>query len=148
MANRIEVEEMKRAGSLHIDQEAAPSTPARPQAQPQSRGGNVDVTQLHGAEKKKGLGERAGAAVGKAIGNFFKSMADPKQYATLGAEFRRGLKDLQEAVLNPFPQAYAAQHEEPGTIANPTQMQVTKEIEPTLYRPMEPNRSDDKSHGR
>lgn len=42
---------------------------------------------------------------------------------TLTALFRQGLKDLQNVVLNPFPD-HVAQHEEPGTPANPTQLEV------------------------
>jgi hypothetical protein len=41
----------------------------------------------------------------------------------LWAEWRRGLKDLQNIVLNPW-QGWAATHEEPGTIANPTNIEV------------------------
>jgi hypothetical protein len=48
--------------------------------------------------------------------------------ATLNAEFRRGLKDLQDAVLTPFPDSMMKSRDEPGTIANPTQLIVTEEI--------------------
>lgn len=47
--------------------------------------------------------------------------------SVLSAEWRRGLKDLQNAVLNLF-NGVTQTHEEPGTIANPTQMLVTAEI--------------------
>ena len=47
--------------------------------------------------------------------------------ATLNGEFRRGLKDAQDFVLNAFPDS-AKSRDEPGTIANPTQMIVTEEI--------------------
>jgi hypothetical protein len=45
------------------------------------------------------------------------------------AEFRRGLKDLQNAVLNPFPPSAVATHEDLGTIGNPTPMQVSRSID-------------------
>jgi hypothetical protein len=61
-------------------------------------------------------------------GAIASTLKDPNQYAVLGAEFRRGLKDLQDVVLNAFPQGHVAQHEEPGTIANPTQQVVTQEM--------------------
>jgi len=47
--------------------------------------------------------------------------------SVLSAEWRRGLKDLQNAVLNPW-NGVTQTHEELGTIANPTQFQVTSEI--------------------
>ncbi len=47
--------------------------------------------------------------------------------SVLSAEFRRGLKDLQNAVLNPF-NGVTQTHEEPGTIANPTQQMVTEDV--------------------
>jgi hypothetical protein len=43
------------------------------------------------------------------------------------AEWRRGLKDLQSAVLNPW-NGVTQTHEEPGTIANPTPQLVTEDI--------------------
>ena len=43
----------------------------------------------------------------------------PTTSSVLWAEWRRGLKDLQNAVLNPF-NGQVATHEEPGTIAAPT----------------------------
>ncbi len=46
--------------------------------------------------------------------------------SVLSAEWRRGLKDLQNAVLNPW-NGITQTHEELGTIANPTQFQVTSE---------------------
>lgn len=49
---------------------------------------------------------------------------DPKQYAVLGAEWRRGLKDLQTAVLGPW----GGSHEELGTIGNPTPQLITNEM--------------------
>lgn len=49
-------------------------------------------------------------------------------FATLQAEFRRGLKDLQNAVLNPW-NGFSATHEEAGTIANPTQQLVTQDLQ-------------------
>ena len=51
----------------------------------------------------------------------------PTTESVLWAEWRRGLKDLQNAVLHAFPQGHVAQHEEPGTIANPTQLEVYQE---------------------
>ncbi len=47
--------------------------------------------------------------------------------SVLSAEWRRGLKDLQNAVLNPF-NGVTQTHEEPGTIGNPTQQMVTEDI--------------------
>ncbi len=47
--------------------------------------------------------------------------------SVLSAEWRRGLKDLQNAVLNPF-NGVTQTHEEPGTIANPTQQMVTEDV--------------------
>ncbi len=59
-------------------------------------------------------------------GRLWDSLKDPKQYAVLWAEGRRGLKDLQNAVLNPW-NGVTQTHEEPGTIASPTQAEVTSE---------------------
>ena len=47
----------------------------------------------------------------------------PLGAGVLGAAWRAGLKDLQNVVLNPFPN-HVAQHEELGSIANPTQLAV------------------------
>jgi hypothetical protein len=47
----------------------------------------------------------------------------PSTSSVLWAEWRRGLKDLQNIVLNPW-QGQTATHEEPGTIGNPTHMEV------------------------
>ena len=43
-------------------------------------------------------------------------------------EWRRGLKDMQNAVLNPW-NGVTQTHEESGTIANPTQQIVTEDIQ-------------------
>jgi hypothetical protein len=43
------------------------------------------------------------------------------------AEWRRGLKDLQNAVLNPW-NGVTQTHEEAGSIGNPTQQLVTADI--------------------
>jgi hypothetical protein len=51
----------------------------------------------------------------------------PSSEGVLYGEFRRGLKDLQNAVLDPW-NGQVATHEEPGTIANPTQAQVTQDV--------------------
>ena len=51
----------------------------------------------------------------------------PSTSSVLWAEWRRGLKDLQNAVLNPW-NGVTPTHEEPGTIATPTQAQVTQEV--------------------
>jgi hypothetical protein len=51
----------------------------------------------------------------------------PRTASLLSAEFRRGLKDLQNAVLNPW-NGVVATHEEPGTIGSPTQAMVTQEV--------------------
>jgi hypothetical protein len=55
-----------------------------------------------------------------------ESLAEPQQYAVLSAEWRRGLKDLQNAVLNPW-NGVTQTHEEPGTIGTPTQAEITAE---------------------
>jgi hypothetical protein len=47
--------------------------------------------------------------------------------SVLWAEWRRGLKDLQNAVLNPW-NGVTQVHEESGTIGNPTQQIVTEDI--------------------
>jgi hypothetical protein len=51
----------------------------------------------------------------------------PNSAAALWAAWRQGLKDLQNVVLNPFPPGHVAQHEEIGSIANPTQREVYQE---------------------
>jgi hypothetical protein len=51
----------------------------------------------------------------------------PSTSSVLWAEWRRGLKDLQNAVLNPW-NGVTQTHEESGTIASPTQAVVTQEI--------------------
>src|SRR6185312_15723139 len=56
-----------------------------------------------------------------------ESLTDPRQYAVLEGEFRRGLKDLQDVVLHAFPDSMGSR-DEPGTIANPTSFMVTEEI--------------------
>ena len=50
----------------------------------------------------------------------------PTTSSLFWAEWRRGLKDLQNAVLNPW-NGHVATHEETGTIASPTQAEVTAE---------------------
>ncbi len=50
----------------------------------------------------------------------------PKTTSVLWAAWRQGLKDLQNAVLNPD-NHFSATHEEIGTIANPTQIEVSNE---------------------
>ncbi len=52
----------------------------------------------------------------------------PSTSSVLWAEWRRGLKDLQNAVLDPW-NGTTQRHEEPGTIANPTSAIVTRQIE-------------------
>lgn len=54
----------------------------------------------------------------------WESVTDPDQYSVLWAEWRRGLKDLQNAVLGPW----GGTHEEQGSIANPTPQIVTQEM--------------------
>lgn len=49
-------------------------------------------------------------------------------WATIEAEGRRGLKDLQNFVLNPW-NGFIATHEEAGTIGNPTQAMITNDIQ-------------------
>jgi hypothetical protein len=51
----------------------------------------------------------------------------PSTASVFWAEWRRGLKDLQNAVLNPW-NGVTQTHEEPGSIASPTQAVVTQEI--------------------
>lgn len=63
-----------------------------------------------------------------AANKLWDSLTDPKQYAVLGAEWRHGLKDAQDMVLNAFPDGFP-QRNEPGTIGNPTQHIVTQEIQ-------------------
>ena len=57
-------------------------------------------------------------------GVLWDSLWDVKQYAALGAEWRRGLKDLQNVVLGPW----GGTHEELGTIGNPTPQLITDQI--------------------
>lgn len=47
--------------------------------------------------------------------------------SVLWAEWRRGLKDLQNAALNPW-NGITQTHEESGSIANPTQQIVTEDM--------------------
>lgn len=56
-----------------------------------------------------------------------KQNGPPSTASVLWAAWRAGLKDLQNAVLNAFPPSHVAQHEEPGSIANPTQLEVYQE---------------------
>ncbi len=51
----------------------------------------------------------------------------PSTSSVLWAAWRAGLKDLQNAVLHAFPPGHVAQHEEPGSIANPTALEVYQE---------------------
>jgi len=51
----------------------------------------------------------------------------PSTSSLMYALGRQGLKDLQNAVLDPW-NGQVATHEEPGTIANPTQAMVTQEV--------------------
>lgn len=51
----------------------------------------------------------------------------PSSASVLWAEWRRGLKDLQNAVLNPW-NGVTQTHEETGTIASPTQAMVTQDV--------------------
>lgn len=51
----------------------------------------------------------------------------PKGSSVLWAEWRRGLKDLQTFVANAW-NGIVPGHEEPGSIANPTQQMVTANI--------------------
>ncbi len=50
----------------------------------------------------------------------------PSGTSVLWAEWRRGLKDLQNAVLNPW-NGVTQTHEEAGTISNLTQAEVTQD---------------------
>lgn len=51
------------------------------------------------------------------------SVFDKNQYAVLGPAARTGLKDVQDVVLQAFPDSKQSR-DEPGTIANPTQREV------------------------
>lgn len=51
----------------------------------------------------------------------------PSGSSVLYAEWRRGLKDLQNVAINPW-NGNVATHEEPGTIGNPTAQIVSDEI--------------------
>lgn len=148
--NRPDVDEMKKAARLGMPDVHTGKNPAAP------KGPERDLSDALGIPKpaEPGLArdESSGGKLSleSLAGAVMQSLADPKQYAVLGAEARRGLKDLQSAVLDPFPPGHIAQHEEPGTIANPTQIQVTREQEgqagvwgkaPTF----EPNRDRDRS---
>ncbi len=55
-------------------------------------------------------------------------MTAPSSSSVLWAEWRRGLKDLQNVVTNPF-NGITPTHEEPGTIGNPTPQLVTQDIQ-------------------
>jgi hypothetical protein len=63
------------------------------------------------------------AAQAAATQRYPQSQGPPSTSSVLWAEWRRGLKDLQNIVLNPW-QGYAATHEEPGTIGNLTNIEV------------------------
>jgi hypothetical protein len=85
-----------------------------------------------------------------------KTSAAPSTSSVLWAEWRRGLKDLQNAVLNAFPD-HAAQHEEPGSIANPTQLEVyqekhndqpSQEYDPGEFARSGGTKSNDRGRGR
>lgn len=52
----------------------------------------------------------------------------PTTSSVLWAEWRRGLKDLQNAVLNPW-NGVVATHEESGSVGNPTPQIVTQDIQ-------------------
>ncbi|HVX64757.1 MAG TPA: hypothetical protein VHC19_29330 [Pirellulales bacterium] len=51
----------------------------------------------------------------------------PSTSSLMWGLWREGLKDMQNAVLDPW-NGQTATHEEPGTIANPTQAMVTQDI--------------------
>lgn len=55
------------------------------------------------------------------------SSTRPSSASVFWGEWRRGLKDLQNAALDPW-NGVTQTHEEPGTIASPTQAVVTQEI--------------------
>lgn len=52
----------------------------------------------------------------------------PSTSSLLWAQWRQGLKTLQDAVLNPW-QGVQQGRDEPGTIANPTPQMVTQDIQ-------------------
>jgi hypothetical protein len=54
-------------------------------------------------------------------------MAAPSTSSVLWAQWRQGLKDLQNAVVNPW-NGFTATHEELGTIGHPTPQMVTEDI--------------------
>ncbi len=58
--------------------------------------------------------------------DLLRAVSNSPGAAVLHAEFRRGLKDLQDAVLQPFPDSKQSR-DEANTIANPTQFTATQE---------------------
>lgn len=56
-----------------------------------------------------------------------RSVSDSPHAAVLWSEGRRGLKDLQDAVLVAFPDSMKSR-DEAGTIANPTSQLVTEDM--------------------
>ncbi len=54
-----------------------------------------------------------------------QGLGRPTGSSTLWAEWRRGLKDLQDFVLNAFPDSQKSR-DEPGAIAVPTQLEIYK----------------------
>ncbi|MCA9076966.1 MAG: hypothetical protein KDA93_18210 [Planctomycetaceae bacterium] len=51
----------------------------------------------------------------------------PSTASVLWAAWRQGLKDVQNAVLDPWNGVHQG-HQEPGSIGNPTQAMVTQDI--------------------
>ena len=69
-----------------------------------------------------------GARVVREVSDLSRQATDAgKGLATLGAYARGGLKDLQDAVLNAFPDSMKAR-EEPGMIASPTPQIITAQL--------------------
>src|SRR5262245_35637485 len=54
-----------------------------------------------------------------------QGLGRPSTSSALWAEWRRGLKDLQDFVLTPFPDSHKSRYE-PGGIATPKQLEVYK----------------------
>ena len=79
----------------------------------QGQANDVKETSKDDGQKKEGFVKETFKAI----------LTDP----IVKGEARRGLKDLQDAILVAFPESMKSR-DEPGTIANPTQMIVTEEI--------------------
>jgi hypothetical protein len=75
--------------------------------------------------------------MGKAL-ETLRQFSNSPHLAPLFAEWRRGLKDAQDVVLNAFPDSHKSR-DEPNTVGNPTQYIATQE---RLGRDLEPDRQE------